>query len=118
MLWWLQALAHTDGVDGPDLVEMRLQRLHDGVESERVGDHQQTVRTTCRFDNVNRLARRTGHGLFDQHGLTGCERRSTNALVQAWWGDDGDRVHLGITEQIYVFTVVLHIMFTGEGRAA
>src|SRR5207249_4443543 len=38
-LWRLQALAHTDGVDGPDLVEMVLQGPHHGVKPQRVGHH-------------------------------------------------------------------------------
>jgi hypothetical protein len=37
--------------------------------------------------------------------------------MQARRGDDHYRLHLGITEQIYILTIVAHIMFAGEGRA-
>ena len=97
-LWRLQPLAHTDGVDGPDLVEMLLQCLHHGIESQGVGHHQQPVRTAGRFDDINRLARCAGHGLFDQDGLTGRECCDTDAFVQAWGGDDHHRIHLGIAK--------------------
>jgi len=61
-------------VDYPDLIKMLLQRLYHGVESQGVGYHQQPIRTAGRFDDVNRLTRCAGHGLFDYDGLAGRER--------------------------------------------
>src|SRR5712691_1250932 len=114
----LQTLAHTDGVDGPDLVEMLLQRLHHRVESQRVGHHQQAARTARGLHDIDRLTGIAGHGLFDQHGLTSRDRGGTDALVQARWGHHRDSLDLGIAEQIEILTVVVHIMFTGEGPTA
>src|SRR5262245_42497975 len=118
VLWWLQTLAHTDGVNGPDFVQVMLQRLHHGVETQRVGDHQQGTRTARGLHNIDRLTGIAGHGLFDQHRLASRDRSSTDALVQARWGHYRDGLDLGITEQIEILTVVVHVMFTGEGAAA
>src|SRR5712692_9028656 len=82
-LWRLQPLAHTNGVDGPDLIKMLLQRLYHGVESQGVGYHQQPIRTAGRFDDFNRLTRCAGHGLFDYDGLARPETFSKDAFMMA-----------------------------------
>jgi hypothetical protein len=94
----VQALAHTDGVDGPDLVNMLLQRLYHGVES------QVWATINSRFERLVASTMLIASRVVQAMGFRPGQPYRPSAVVQMrscrCGGDDRHCIHLGITKHI------------------